>query len=85
MHGNAQVVVHDPLVDMTGRIHAAAVSYTHLYYTVPQRTVDAIAETRERSGRVVAVGTTSVRSLESAWNPETGAVDVYKRQLYRES
>ena len=24
MHGNAQVVVHDPLVDMTGRIHAAA-------------------------------------------------------------
>lgn len=36
------------------------------YYTVPQRTVDAIAETRERSGRVVAVGTTSVRTLESA-------------------
>lgn len=40
------------------------------YYTVPQRTVDAIAETRERGGRVIAVGTTSVRSLESAWDPE---------------
>ena len=31
------------------------------YYTVPERTVEAIAETRERGGRVVAVGTTSVR------------------------
>ena len=37
-------------------------------YTVPQRTVDAVAETRRRGGRVVAVGTTSVRSLESAWD-----------------
>ena len=50
------------------------------YYTVPQRTVDAIAETRERGGRVVAVGTTSVRSLESAWNPETGAVTARDRE-----
>lgn len=33
---------------------------------VPQETVDAINETRARGGRVVAVGTTSVRSLESA-------------------
>ena len=38
------------------------------FYTVPQRTVDAVAETRRRGGRVVAVGTTSVRSLESAWD-----------------
>lgn len=36
------------------------------WYTVPQATVDAIAQTRERGGRVVAVGTTSVRALESA-------------------
>ena len=50
------------------------------YYTVPQRTVDAIAETRERGGRVVAVGTTSVRSLESAWNPEAGAVTARDRE-----
>ena len=50
------------------------------YYTVPQHTVDAIAETRERGGRVVAVGTTSVRSLESAWNPEAGAVTARDRE-----
>lgn len=35
-------------------------------YSVPQETVDAIARTHERGGRVIAVGTTSVRSLESA-------------------
>ncbi len=40
------------------------------YYTVPERTIDAIAEARERNGRVIAVGTTSVRSLESAWDPD---------------
>lgn len=42
-------------------------------YTVPERTIQAIAETRERKGRVIAVGTTSVRSLESAWDVEVGA------------
>lgn len=45
------------------------------FFHVPQRTVEAIAETRARGGRVVAVGTTSVRSLESAWDanaPENG-------------
>ena len=35
-------------------------------YTIPQTTVDAILTTRERSGRVVAVGTTSLRTLEAA-------------------
>ncbi len=35
-------------------------------YTIPQATVDAIAQTRARGGRVVAVGTTSLRALESA-------------------
>jgi S-adenosylmethionine:tRNA ribosyltransferase-isomerase len=33
---------------------------------VPETTVDAIRSTRERGGRVVAVGTTAVRALESA-------------------
>ncbi len=33
---------------------------------VPQSTVDAIAAARARGGRVVAIGTTSVRALESA-------------------
>ena len=36
------------------------------YVEVPQEVVDAIAATRKRGGRVIAVGTTSVRSLESA-------------------
>lgn len=35
-------------------------------YRIPQATVDAIRETRARGGRVVAVGTTSLRALESA-------------------
>jgi S-adenosylmethionine:tRNA ribosyltransferase-isomerase len=35
-------------------------------YTLPQATVDAIARTKAAGGRVIAVGTTSVRALESA-------------------
>ena len=35
-------------------------------YTVPTATTEAIAQTRARGGRVIAVGTTSVRALESA-------------------
>jgi S-adenosylmethionine:tRNA ribosyltransferase-isomerase len=35
-------------------------------YTIPQDTVDAILETRTRGGRVIAVGTTSLRTLEAA-------------------
>ena len=35
-------------------------------YTLPQATVDAIAATRAANGRVVAVGTTSLRALEAA-------------------
>ena len=34
-------------------------------YAVPQATQQALAETRERGGRIVAVGTTTVRTLES--------------------
>ncbi len=36
------------------------------WFTVPQATVDAIAAARAQGGRVIAVGTTSVRALESA-------------------
>lgn len=35
-------------------------------YRVPQATAEAIAATRARGGRIVAVGTTSLRTLESA-------------------
>ncbi|CAP43989.1 tRNA preQ1(34) S-adenosylmethionine ribosyltransferase-isomerase QueA [Bordetella petrii] len=36
------------------------------WYTVGQPVIDAIARARTRGGRVIAVGTTSVRALESA-------------------
>ena len=36
------------------------------FFQVPQATVDAITLTKKRGGRVVAVGTTAVRALESA-------------------
>lgn len=35
-------------------------------YTIPQATVDAVREARARGGRIIAVGTTSLRALESA-------------------
>jgi S-adenosylmethionine:tRNA ribosyltransferase-isomerase len=36
------------------------------WFEVPQTTVDAIAQTKTRGGRVLAVGTTTLRALESA-------------------
>ena len=52
------------------------------WFDVPQRTVDAIARTRAGGGRIVAVGTTTLRALESAAAlsneggvPEAGARD----------
>jgi len=44
-------------------------------YHVPQTTAEAIAATKKRGGRVVAVGTTSLRTLESAAQPD-GSVKV---------
>ena len=35
-------------------------------YTIPQATADAIAQTKALGGRIIAVGTTSLRALESA-------------------
>ncbi|MGK2858659.1 MAG: tRNA preQ1(34) S-adenosylmethionine ribosyltransferase-isomerase QueA [Thermoanaerobaculia bacterium] len=43
------------------------------WFTVPEATAEAVARTKARGGRVVAVGTTSVRALESAAD-ETGRV-----------
>jgi len=45
--------------------------HTEVYH-VPQATVDAIEAAKARGGRVIAVGTTSMRSLESAWDPTLG-------------
>jgi S-adenosylmethionine:tRNA ribosyltransferase-isomerase len=36
------------------------------FFAVPQETVDAVNETKKRGGRVIAIGTTAVRALESA-------------------
>ena len=36
------------------------------FYSIPQATADLIRETKERGGRVIAVGTTSIRTLEAA-------------------
>ncbi|MFU8783944.1 tRNA preQ1(34) S-adenosylmethionine ribosyltransferase-isomerase QueA [Aliidiomarina sp.] len=44
---------------------------------VPQEVVDAVAATRARGGRVIAVGTTSVRSLESAAKANAGELAAY--------
>jgi S-adenosylmethionine:tRNA ribosyltransferase-isomerase len=49
------------------RVHDLAEHRMHRErYVVPQATVDAIAACRARGGRVVAVGTTSLRTLETA-------------------
>ncbi len=48
-------------------------------FEIPQATADAIAATRAAGGRVIAVGTTSLRALESAAsmaNPPDGTVRV---------
>lgn len=47
-------------------------------YWVPDATVDAVAEARRRGGRVLAIGTTSLRALESA--AESGSLVAGERE-----
>jgi S-adenosylmethionine:tRNA ribosyltransferase-isomerase len=44
----------------------------HEWYEVPEAAARAVAETRDRGGRVWAVGTTSVRTLEAAADGDGG-------------
>ncbi|HIU04002.1 MAG TPA: tRNA preQ1(34) S-adenosylmethionine ribosyltransferase-isomerase QueA [Candidatus Coprousia avicola] len=44
-------------------------------YHVPAEVIDAVHETKHAGKRVIAVGTTAVRSLESAFDPEAPAAD----------
>ena len=44
------------------------------HFRVSHYTADTVNETRERGGRVFAIGTTSVRALESAWDAERGEI-----------
>jgi len=49
------------------RVHDLAEHRMHReHYVIPPATVEAIAATREAGGRVIAVGTTSLRALEAA-------------------
>lgn len=45
------------------------------YLEVPQQTVDKCLQTRKNGGRIIAVGTTTVRSLETA--SQKGQLDTY--------
>ncbi|MGE5318942.1 MAG: S-adenosylmethionine:tRNA ribosyltransferase-isomerase, partial [Hyphomicrobiaceae bacterium] len=57
-------------------------------YMIPPATVEAIRETRARDGRVVAVGTTSLRALEAAAQADelhagSGETDIFITPGYR--
>ncbi|MCB9743047.1 MAG: tRNA preQ1(34) S-adenosylmethionine ribosyltransferase-isomerase QueA [Alphaproteobacteria bacterium] len=58
-------------------------------YVVPAETARAVAETRARGGRVVAVGTTACRALEAASDaegvlrPGSAVTDLFIREGYR--
>jgi len=50
------------------------------YFTVPADTLQAIKRTRSQGGRVIAVGTTSVRALESAAaDPDDPKIEIQHR------
>jgi S-adenosylmethionine:tRNA ribosyltransferase-isomerase len=42
------------------------------HFSVSAYAADAVENARERGSRVLAIGTTSVRALESAWDPDVG-------------
>lgn len=48
--------------------------------SISQETIDRINETKAKGGRVIAVGTTSVRTLESAWDESTGSLKPVDRE-----
>ena len=52
------------------------------WYEVPQASVDAINAARERGGRVLAVGTTTLRALESAAATGTLAAGLGETRLF---
>ncbi|HNS67120.1 MAG TPA: tRNA preQ1(34) S-adenosylmethionine ribosyltransferase-isomerase QueA [Mesotoga infera] len=59
------------------------------YYTLSSETVEAVNRTKERSGKVVAVGTTTVRTLESVVSKygklveDSGSTDIFIYPPYR--
>jgi len=66
----APILLHTGVSSL--EIEAATVEQQALYpepFRVPAETARLVNETRARGGRVVAVGTTVVRALETAWSP----------------
>ena len=58
------------------------------YYSVSRETVELVRQTRQRGGRVIAVGTTAVRALESAagcgkLRPGSGDTELFITPGYR--
>lgn len=49
------------------------------HFRVPSASADLINDARAKGGRIIAIGTTSVRALESAWSEETGRVEPAER------
>lgn len=45
------------------------------HFRVPEHTAQAVNDARARGSRICAVGTTTVRALESAYNEQTGLVE----------
>lgn len=43
------------------------------YYTIPESSIEAIRRTRRMGGRVVAVGTSAVRTIETAFGADDGS------------
>jgi S-adenosylmethionine:tRNA ribosyltransferase-isomerase len=77
--GTFQKLREDAILD--NRLHAERV-------TISAATCDAVARTRASGGRVIAVGTTSVRALEAAsqdgcLKPFCGETDLFIRPGYR--
>jgi S-adenosylmethionine:tRNA ribosyltransferase-isomerase len=75
------------------RVHELAEHHMHTErFNLPQDTVDAIARARSRKGRIIAVGTTSLRALEAAAQSEeaggvlragAGETDIFITPGYR--
>lgn len=59
-----------------GRLHSER-------YVVPSETYDAVTRAKSQGRRVVAVGTTTLRVLESMTGPGSGATDLFIRPGYR--
>jgi len=65
--GRATITLHVGAGTFTP-VHAEDLSQHQMHYewySIPDKTIEAIMQTKQRGGRVIAVGTTSLRTLES--------------------